>query len=104
MFTAALYSAFRLPAIPPDGTLVKAGLRSVVDGLAFIATSPVLVMSFGVDIVAMVLAMPRSLFPQVAAERFHGTVGPLYAAIAIGAVIAGVSSGWIGRVRRQGVR
>jgi MFS family permease len=46
--------------------------------------------------------MPRSLFPAVADLRFHGNVGPLYAAIAIGAVIAGLSSGWIGRVRRQG--
>jgi MFS family permease len=46
--------------------------------------------------------MPRSLFPAVADARFGGQVGPLYAAIAIGAVIAGLSSGWIGRVRRQG--
>jgi MFS family permease len=30
-------------------------------------------------------------------------VGPLYAAIAIGSVLAGLSGGWIGRVRRQGV-
>jgi hypothetical protein len=103
LFTAALYSALRLPSIPPDGTLAKAGLRSVVDGLRFIMTSPVLIMSFGIDILAMVLAMPRSLFPQVAAERFHGNVGPLYAAIAIGALVAGVSGGWIGRIRRQGV-
>ena len=103
LFTAALYSALRLPPLPPDGALVKAGLRSVYEGLRFIFARPVLIMSFGVDIVAMVLAMPRSLYPQVAADRFHGTVGPLYAAIAIGAVIAGVSSGWIGRVRRQGV-
>jgi MFS family permease len=63
----------------------------------------VLVMSFAVDIAAMVFAMPRALFPAVAAARFGGTVGPLYAAIAIGSVIAGLSSGWIGRVRRQGV-
>jgi len=103
LFTASLYSALRLPPIRPDATLVKAGLRSVVEGLAFIVRRPVLIMSFGVDIVAMVLAMPRSLYPQVADERFHGTVGPLYAAIAIGAVLAGASSGWIGRVRRQGV-
>ena len=39
---------------------------------------------------------------QVADERFGGNVGPLYAAIAIGSVVAGLSSGWIGRVRRQG--
>ena len=60
-------------------------------------------MSFGVDIVAMVLAMPRSLYPAVADARFGGDVGPLYAAIAIGALATGVSGGWIGRVRRQGV-
>lgn len=102
LFTAALYSAMRLPSIPPDGTGQRLGLRSVVDGLAFIATRPVLVMSFAVDICAMVLAMPRALFPAVADQRFGGNVGPLYAAIAIGAVVAGLSSGWIGRVRRQG--
>jgi MFS family permease len=103
LFTAALYSALRLPPIPPDGSAPKLGLRSVADGLRFIATRPVLIMSFAVDIAAMVFAMPRALFPAAADTRFHGQVGPLYAAIAIGAVIAGLSSGWIGRVRRQGV-
>jgi len=102
LFTLALYAAMRLPKIPPDGHTERAGLRSVVDGLRFIATRPVLVMSFAVDIVAMVFAMPRALFPEVAAERWHGQVGPLYAAIAIGAVLAGLSSGWIGRIRKQG--
>ncbi len=62
-------------------------------------------MSFAVDICAMVLAMPRALFPQAAAQRFGGAgaVGWLYAAIAIGAVLGGLGSGWIGRVRRQGI-
>jgi MFS family permease len=103
LFTIALYAAIRLPNIPPDGKRSRAGLRSVIEGLAFIVTRPVLMMSFAVDIVAMVFAMPRALYPQVAAERWGGQVGPLYAAIAIGAVLAGVSSGWIGKVRRQGV-
>ncbi|MGN6606966.1 MAG: MFS transporter [Jatrophihabitans sp.] len=102
LFTAALYSVLRLPSIAPDQSGQRLGLRSVVEGLAFIAKRPVLFMSFLVDICAMVLAMPRALFPAVAAERFHGTVGPLYAAIAIGSVIAGLSSGWIGRIHRQG--
>lgn len=102
LFTAALFSAFRLPALPPQGTPQRADMRAVADGLRFIVVRPVLVMSFVVDIAAMVLAMPRSLFPAVADERFGGNVGPLYAAIAIGAVVAGLSSGWIGRVRRQG--
>jgi MFS family permease len=103
LFTAALYSILRLPSLPPTSAGGSLGLRSVVDGLRFIGTSGVLAMSFGVDILAMVLAMPRSLFPAVAAERFHGEVGPLYAALAIGAFFAGAFGGWIGRVRRQGV-
>jgi MFS family permease len=102
LFTAALYSVLRLPSIPPQGEVRRPDMRAVAEGLRFIAVRPVLVMSFAVDIAAMVLAMPRSLFPAVADERFGGQVGPLYAAIAIGAVIAGLSSGWIGRVRRQG--
>ncbi len=76
----------------------------MVDGLAFIVTRPVLLLSFAVDIVAMVLAMPRALFPETAAAYGGpGAAGWLYAAIAIGAVVAGLSSGWIGRVGRQGV-
>ena len=81
-----------------------AGWREVREGLTYIATSPVLLLSFAIDIAAMVLAMPRSLFPEVAQQRFgEGAIGWLYAAIAIGSVLAGVTSGWIGRVRRQGV-
>jgi MFS family permease len=49
--------------------------------------------------------MPRALFPEVAETRFGGpsAVGWLFAAISIGAVLGGLSSGWIGKVRRQGV-
>jgi MFS family permease len=102
LFTAALYSALRLPDIPPDGSVQRPNLRAIADGLRFIALRPVLLMSFLIDIAAMVLAMPRSLFPALADLRFEGNVGPLYAALAIGAVLAGLTSGWIGRVRRQG--
>ncbi|HEX4729252.1 MAG TPA: MFS transporter [Jatrophihabitans sp.] len=103
LFTMALYSALRLPRLPAEGRNPPAGVRSVLQGFAFIAGRPVLFMSFLVDIAAMVFAMPRALFPQIAAERFHGQVGPLYAAIAVGSLLAGLSGGWIGRVRRQGV-
>jgi len=104
LFTVTLYAALRLPPLPPMERAGTPGLRSVLAGLAFIATRPVLLLSFAVDIVAMVLAMPKALFPEAAA-RFGGgaAVGWLYSSIAIGSVVAGLTSGWIGRVRRQGV-
>ena len=109
LFTISLWATFRLPPIPPvrvaeGAEKPTAGLRGIVAGLRFLVTQPVLLLSFGVDIVAMVLAMPRALFPQVAEERFGGgsAVGWLFAAIAIGSMVGGLTSGWIGRVRRQG--
>lgn len=105
LFTAGLYAAVRLPGLPPLGDITRPGLRSLIDGLKFIGVRPVLIMSFVVDIIAMVFAMPKALFPQIAAERFGGVdaTGWLYSSIALGSLAAGLASGWIGRVRRQGV-
>ncbi|WP_405993180.1 MFS transporter [Streptomyces sp. NBC_00986] len=104
LFSLLLYSALRLPSVKPtgEGAGNTGGLRSVLDGLRFIAVAPVLWMSFAVDIAAMTLAMPTALFPEAAQTRFGGGVGLLYSSIAIGSVAAGLFSGWIGRVRRQG--
>ena len=106
LFTVVLYAALRLPPIPPLGDVTGTpGLRSVFDGLRYLATQPVLLMSFAVDVIAMAVAMPRALFPEVAETRFggEGAVGYLFAAIAVGAFLGGLSSGWIGRVHRQGI-
>ncbi|MFI0409878.1 MFS transporter [Actinomadura sp. 3N508] len=106
LFTVALYAALRLPPMPPLRDVAGTpGLRSVFDGLRYLAGQPVLMMSFVVDIIAMAIAMPRALFPEVAETRFggEGAVGWLFAAVAIGAFIGGLSSGWIGRVRKQGI-
>jgi hypothetical protein len=110
LFGVSFWATWRLPPIPPivhdpAEEAPTAGLRGIVTGLRFLATQPVLLLSFAVDIIAMVFAMPRALFPEVAADRFGGgaSVGWLYSAIAIGSLLAGLTSGWIGRLRRQGV-
>ncbi|MEV0716269.1 MFS transporter [Asanoa sp. NPDC050611] len=105
LFTIGLWSTLRLPPIPPVGQATTAGLRSVVEGFRYLAGAPVLLLSFAIDIIAMTIAMPRALFPEIADERFGGgaAVGFLFSAIAIGSVLGGLTSGWIGRVRRQGL-
>jgi MFS family permease len=110
LFTVTFWATWRLPPIPPVEHVEgeekpTAGLRGIATGLRFLATQPVLLLSFAVDIVAMVLAMPRALFPEIAEERFGGgaAVGWLFAAIALGSVVGGLTSGWISKVERQGV-
>ncbi|WP_432947014.1 MFS transporter [Kribbella sp. CA-253562] len=105
-FTAALYALFRLPAVPPTGEVRRAGIRSVLEGFAFLRTAPALLATFLADILAMVFAQPRALFPAVAGAFFAGgvkTVGLLQAAPAIGALLGVLFSGWVSRVRRQGI-
>ncbi|TDD09447.1 MFS transporter [Nonomuraea deserti] len=106
LFTGSLYAALRLPSLPPLGEVTRPGARAVLEGLSFIARSPVLLMSFVVDIIAMVFAMPRALFPELTADRFGGSMialGWMTSAMAIGSVAGALFSGWVGRVSRQGV-
>jgi MFS family permease len=105
-FTAVIYAVVRLPAIPPDSGAHRPGLRSVGEGLRFLWPRKNLLMTFLVDINAMVFGMPRALFPALAAHTFHGgarTAGLLYAAAPVGALAGAAMSGWSGRVRRQGL-
>jgi MFS family permease len=102
-FVVALYTVFRLPPMHPD-VRRRAGVGSVLEGLAFLRLRPVLMMTFAVDIVAMVFGWPRALFPQLAATEFGASsLGWLYAAAAIGALAAAVFGGWLSRVNRQGL-
>jgi MFS family permease len=108
LFTVAMWAALRLPPMAPAARAAGAPnsrLGDLVESLRFLRQQPVLLLTFAIDIAAMVLAMPRAVFPEVAAERFGGdkAVGWLYSAIAIGAVVAGLGSGWVTRVRRQGL-
>ncbi|GGT28804.1 MFS transporter [Streptomyces chromofuscus] len=105
----AVGAVLRLPSLPPlAGTAARrAGVREIVAGFRYIALHKVLLLSFLADIVAMVLGMPRALFPQLAAETYapYGeglALGLLFAAIPVGAVAGGLFSGTFSRARRHG--
>lgn len=106
---ATLFAVVGLPALPVVGATVTPGLRAVLDGFRYLRTQPVLMMSFVVDLIAMVFGMPRALFPEMAHLDFGGpsegglAFALLFAAIPLGAVVGGVVSGWVSRVERQGL-
>jgi len=106
---ATLGAVVRLPALRVEGASGRPpGLRSVIEGIAYLRNHPVLLMSFLVDIIAMVFGMPRALFPEIAHESFSGpqeggwAFALLFAGIPAGAVIGGVFSGWVSRITSQG--
>jgi MFS family permease len=106
---ATLWATWRLPAMPPGKQRGRAGFAEVVAGFRYAAMHKVLLVSFLVDIVAMAFGMPRILFPEMAERTFGDppggglALGLLFAAIPAGTVIGGLFSGWLSRVRRQGV-
>nr|WP_210149362.1 MFS transporter [Paeniglutamicibacter terrestris] len=105
-YAAAVWSVYKLPSLPPEGTPAKAGLRSVIEGFKFLGTQPNVRMTFLIDIAAMVLAAPRALLPAIGAVLIGGgelTMGLLLAATAMGAFLAGMFSGPVGRIHRQGL-
>ena len=112
-FSIVVWAMFRLPSLPPivapGSERPRAGWASVKEGFAFLKGKRNLQMTFYQDIVAMVFGMPRALFPAIAAQWYGGTtadvalvLGLLSAAPAAGALVSGVLSGPLGRVRWQG--
>jgi len=106
---ATLSAVARLPRLPvEDAAKGTPGLRSVIEGFTYLRGHPVLMMSFVVDLIAMVFGMPRALFPEIAHTSFHGpdegglVFALLFAAIPVGSVLGGVFSGWVSRVDAQG--
>jgi hypothetical protein len=105
-YAIAVAVSLGLPSLRPIGAVSAPGWGALREGFAFARSQPALLGTFIVDLNAMVFGMPRALFPALAAGTF--AVGPeglglLYAAPAVGALLAALSSGWIGAVRRQGM-
>ncbi|MFC6147075.1 MFS transporter [Corynebacterium nasicanis] len=110
-----LGAVLALPSLPPSGAAQKAGFRSVIDGLAYLWTQPILLVAMLLDLIAMTFGMPRALYPEIAAVSFGEGGGGggdgggglmlalLYSSMAAGAVLGGLLSGWVSRVVRQGL-
>ncbi len=104
-FTFALWAVYRLPPLPPEGPTRRAGLATVLEGFRFLGTRPNIRMTFILDLIAMITAQPRALLPAVGAVLIGGgelTVGILLASGAFGSVLAGLFSGPLGHIHRQG--
>ncbi|MEE4023057.1 enterobactin transporter EntS [Gordonia sp. PKS22-38] len=105
-----------LPSMPPTAPIVGAQPAPASPNsappeqpkslLRFIAGERVVLGVMIVGVLAMLGAGVVALLPGLVAERFDGdarATGLLYAAVAAGAIVAALTSGWLASVRRPGV-
>lgn len=78
-------------------------IKALQEGLNFAVRRQELMGSYLVDFIAMIFAMPNALFPAIA-QSLGGakTLGLLYAAPAVGALLISFFSGWTARVKQDG--
>jgi MFS family permease len=107
-FAVSLLVFLRMTPLPRLGEQVLPGVRntlaSVADGVRYAAGRKDLLGTYLVDTVAMTMAMPMALFPFFAAVLHSPhAVGLLYAADSAGGLLAGLLSGWVRQIHRQGL-
>jgi MFS family permease len=103
-YVVSFFAVRLVGSLPPPEAAEKPSLARVVEGLRYARSRQELMGTYVVDFVAMVFGMPLALFPALA-ERLGGpsTLGPLYAAPAVGALLASLTSRWTPRVQRHGL-
>lgn len=105
LMLAMFLGLWTLPALRPEGDIVRPGLESLVDGWRFLKRAANIRMQYLVDIVAMTFGQPLALFPALGTVLLGGgavTTGALTAAVAAGTFLSSLFSGRIVRYRWHG--
>jgi MFS family permease len=94
-----------LPALRPEGHIVRPGLASLVDGWRFLRRAGNIRMQYIIDIIAMTFGQPLVLFPALGTLLLGGgalTTGILTAAVAVGTFASSLLSGRVVQYRWHG--
>ncbi|HEY1734037.1 MAG TPA: MFS transporter [Acidimicrobiales bacterium] len=105
-YFVTIVAVLMMAPIPPAAGARRPGIGSVMEGLRYMKGRQPLQGVYLIDINAMVFGMPRALFPALAANVFHnsaGVLGYLYSAVGVGGLLGAATTGWVSRVKRQGL-
>jgi MFS family permease len=105
-FVVLAFATAAMSPLPPihTGERVKT-LRAIAEGFSYVRGHVLAQGVYLVDLNAMVFGMPMALFPAVASHWYHGgslTLGLLYGAPGMGALLGASTTGWVEHVRRRG--
>jgi MFS family permease len=105
-YTLSVLAVVAMARLPPAPGATRPGWGSVKEGIAYLRGRQALQGVYVIDINAMVFGMPRALFPAMAGSVFHAgaaVLGYLYAAVGVGGLVGGITTGWVERIRQQGL-
>src|SRR5919109_311845 len=109
-FAAALVTLRWVPPAKPRPSRARAAEPrapgAIREGLSYAFRTPLISSILVIDLVAMIFGMPRAVFPALAEETFRAGafgLGLLYAAPAGGALASALITGWVNRIRRNGI-
>lgn len=102
-FGASLIAVFMIRFVPPPENAERPSLAGVKKGVKYAFSRQELLGTYFIDIAAMFFAFPQALYPALAAIYGNEYVGFFPAAIAAGALLASITSGWTRNVHRHGM-
>ena len=105
-FLASIVAVFLVVAPKRESRPRVPVVRALREGLSYFRANHILSGTMALDFLAMFFGSPRALFPYYADRVFAvgpGGLGLLFAAPGIGSLLAALTSGWVPRVRRQGL-
>lgn len=103
-FGVSMLLLLKLPRIAPTRQVHESPLPAIVESVRYAWSRKDLLGTYLIDTAAMVFAYPVALFPFLADQLDSPqSLGLLYAAGAVGAAFATLTSGWTARIRRHGM-
>lgn len=102
-FLASGALLLRVRRVPPSAGERDHPWRELRTALRYVGTRRDILGTYAADTAAMMFAFPFALFPFIAIEyEAPWSLGFLYSAIAVGSLVATVTSGWTARVHHHG--
>ncbi len=103
-FAASLAAVWLIRPVPPAPDADRPNFESIKKGFRYAMSRQELLGTYLIDINAMLFGMPKALFPALAVGFGVGSsVGFFYSAIAVGALLASLTSGWTAKIHRHGL-
>jgi MFS family permease len=102
-FIASLIAVFLIKAVPSPVNADRPSWQSIKKGWKYALSRQDLLGTYLIDIAAMFFAMPQALYPALAVIYGERYVGFFPAALAAGALLASLTSGWTKNVHKHGL-